>query len=101
VNEESTSESGFHVDLGGGRQYNLDEIRALGKPVMPDGGHAWAISVVHSLDDPDQALDNMMLDEKTFVGVSDIHCLLCHVTYEPKIRHYKCSQQLPSAGQTA
>jgi hypothetical protein len=84
----------FEMKIGGTR-FDLDAIRRQQSALMPDGGHAWVIHVVHAVEEPEEALDMMELDEKSFVGVSDIACLMCHEVYSSVNRFYKCSQQLP------
>jgi len=58
---------------------------------MPAGVHAWVISAVYAIADPEQAMDDMTLDVENFVGVSPLHCLLCGVNYRTKIRYAKCA----------
>jgi hypothetical protein len=87
-------EGSDHVDLTRGRTYNLDEIRRSRQPVMPDGEHAWVIDAVYALPDPEVALDSMDLGLDNFIGITQIHCLMCHVPYSTAIRHHKCDQTL-------
>jgi hypothetical protein len=89
---------GFHVDFANGTTYDLDAIRARRASFMPDGDHAWVVSTVYALDDPDADMDTMELGPANFVGVTSIHCLLCTVHYRPEIRYHKCPQTLPNGG---
>lgn len=81
---------GFVVDMSDPHYADLDALRQLNHE--RGGGHGWVIQTVHALDDPEQAMDSMELTEKTFVGVSDIHCLWCRVSYDTAIRSGTCSQ---------
>lgn len=89
-----TGDGTFSVDFATGRKVDLDELRSLGQPVMPDGEHAWSITVVYAIDDPERALDSMELDERNFLGVGGLRCLLCNVRYDTRIRHHKCPQKI-------
>ncbi len=89
----TTDDGMFSINFGSGQTYDLDYVRSLRKAFMPDGEHAWVISVVHGIDDPDKAMDDMSLDADSFVGVTAIKCLLCGTEYAPEIRHFKCSQK--------
>lgn len=84
----------FQVNFGSGASIDLDEVRRRSTAVMPDGEHAWVIHAVYAVEDPELAMDNMELGAEQFVGVTDIHCLLCHVHYDTKIRHFKCPQKV-------
>jgi len=90
----STDDASFHVDFATGHRYNLGEIRDRREAFMPDGGHSWVISALYGVDDPEVAMDALELGPDNFVGVTDIHCLLCAVEYATSIRHHKCPQQL-------
>lgn len=91
--------AGFKVDFASGCTVDLDEIRRRSSPFMPDGGHAWAINTVFALDDPEQAMDEMVLDEKNFVGVTEIYCLLCQVRYVTTNKFHKCPQKKADTSQ--
>lgn len=84
----------FEVSFATGHRVNMDEIRRRRSAFMPDNGHAWVISTVHALDDPEQALDEMTLDAATFVGVTAIYCLVCNERYDTAKRFHKCPQRL-------
>jgi hypothetical protein len=86
-------QTGFAVDYSRPRAINVNSL-AADQPVMPNGEHAWVIMVIHGIDDPEQAMDDMELTAETFVGVTQIHCLLCHVDYKIELRHAKCSQKV-------
>lgn len=86
-------DSAFHIDFSTGKRFNLDAIRQQQSAFMPDNSHAWVIHTVYAVDDPDEAMDTMELDERNFVGVSPIYCLLCTTKYEEGVnRHHKCPQ---------
>lgn len=87
----------FEIDFATGTKINLDELRRRRSAFMPDNGHAWTIQVVHALDDPEQALDSMMLDADSFIGVTAIACLLCGEEYRTVNRFHKCSQTLTTS----
>lgn len=84
----------FKVEFGSGATVNLDELRKRRSAFMPDGGHAWVISTVHALDDPERALDRMELGPATLVGITAIQCLLCHEEYRTLNRFHKCPQTI-------
>lgn len=88
------SDSEFTVNFASGRSVDLDETRRRSSPFMPDNGHAWVINTVFALDDPEQALDEMELTDKNFVGVTTIHCMLCHTEYVSSNRFHKCPQKM-------
>lgn len=88
--------SRFQVNFASGTTLNLDEIRRRGLPVMPDGGHAWTISVIYAIEDPEAALDDMNLTADNFIGVAQMRCLLCHEKYQTANRFHKCPQTLPA-----
>lgn len=88
-------EDHFTVNFAAGRSIDLDEIRKRASPFMPDGGHAWVINTVFALDDPEQALDEMELSDKNFIGITNIHCMLCSTKYVGTNRFHKCSQSRP------
>lgn len=89
-------EGQFSVAFGANSlRLNMEDLRRRNEAFMPDGEHAWVIDAVYALDDPETALDRMELGEENFVGVTDIHCLLCHAPYDKAIRHHKCPQVLP------
>jgi hypothetical protein len=90
---EPDDEQSFSINFADGRRYDIDAVRRSKEAFMPDGEHAWVISVIHGIDDPDQSLELMTLDGDSFVGVTAIHCLLCTEKYAPSIRHHKCPQQ--------
>lgn len=88
------SEESFSVNFANGRRMDVDEVRRCGRAFMPDGQHAWVISVVYGIDNPEQALDTMELTDRNFVGVTAIRCLLCNEEYRTVNRFHKCP--LPS-----
>jgi hypothetical protein len=83
-------EAQFEVSFSGGTRYDIAEVRRRMIALMPDGKHAWVISTIFALDDPDEALDTMDLNAEKFVGVTNIHCLLCPTDYKPGRRDDKC-----------
>lgn len=89
----------FHIDFGTGQTVDLDELRRRRMAFMPDNTHAWVISVVYGLDDPEQALDTMELGHEQFVGVTPIVCLLCNEKYRSANRFHKCPQNAPGEPQ--
>lgn len=92
----SSDENEFTVNFpGGGERLDLDEVRARKQALMPGGKHAWVISSIYGLDDPEQEMDSMELGPENFVGVTPISCLLCNVEYQTEIRHEKCPQRIP------
>lgn len=89
------SDDGFTVDLSDGVRYDLDRIRTRNdESFMPDGQHAWIISAVYAIDDPEESMNLMTLGESNFIGVSAIRCLLCNEQYAGSNRYYKCSQRI-------
>lgn len=86
----------FSVNFASGRKISLDEMRKRKSVFMPDNRHAWVISTIFALDDPEQALDEMVLDDKNFVGVAGIQCLLCGDTYRSTNRFHECPQAPPT-----
>lgn len=87
----------FTVDFGSGRRINLDDVRKQREALMPDGEHAWVLSVIYGIDDPDKAMDEMELGPEEFVGVTAMYCLVCQEPYKPEIRYHKCPQKLATA----
>jgi CRISPR/Cas system-associated endoribonuclease Cas2 len=85
-------EESFTVNFATGPRYDIEEIRRRKEAFMPDGEHAWVISSVFAVDDPEQAMDEMKLGAENFIGVTRISCLLCLVDYATERRHHKCSQ---------
>ena len=53
------------------------------------GRHFWVVSMVHSVADPEQALDDMVLGTDNLIGFEAIHCLFCSVRY-PEGRRDPC-----------
>jgi hypothetical protein len=92
---EPDDEQSFSINFADGHSYDIDAVRRSKGSFMPDGEHAWVISVIHGINDPDQSLESMTLDGESFVGITAIHCLLCTEPYQPSIRHYKCPQKTP------
>jgi hypothetical protein len=88
-----SDENSFAVNFASGTRYDLDMIRRRKQAFMPDGGHSWVIAAVYGLDNPDAEMDSMELGEDNFVGVTNIHCLLCIEDYSPEKRHHKCPQK--------
>lgn len=86
-------EAGFEIKFGTGRTMDLEAIRNQRSALMPDGEHAWVIMAAYGLDDPEAALDDMELGPEQFVGLSQIHCLLCGEEYRSVNRHHKCPQK--------
>lgn len=86
----------FEVNFATGRRFDLDAIRKQRSAFMPDNGHAWVISVIYGIDDPEKALDDMELGEENFIGVVPMYCLLCTVEYRSAIRFHKCPQSVTS-----
>lgn len=82
----------FRIDFSGERSFDLEAIRRNRSAFMPDNGHAWVISTVFAIDDPEQALDSMALGAENFVGIAPIYCLMCSEKYRGVNRFYKCSQ---------
>lgn len=78
---------------GPGQKVDLDELRRRPGKLMPGGRHGWVIQVVHGVDDPEQAMTEMVLDEQTLVGITTITCLWCAVAYKREIRFATCSQR--------
>lgn len=62
-----------------GSTVDLDEVRARRQRV--GGEHLWVTKLVHRVDDPATALDELCLDETNLVGVEPIHCLWCEQRY--------------------
>jgi hypothetical protein len=91
----SDDKKGFEVNFSSGHRYDLDEIRRRKEAFMPDGEHAWVISTIFAVEDPEQAMDDMELGAENFIGVGDIHCLLCAARYTSDSRRHKCPQTLP------
>lgn len=88
---DSTS---FEVSFATGQKFDLDALRKRRSAFMPDNGHAWVISAVYALDDPEQSLDRMELTAESFVGVTEIKCLLCGEVYKTVNRFHKCPQEM-------
>lgn len=82
----------FQVD-GPGQKVDLDELRQRPGKLMPGGRHGWVIQVVHSVQDPELAMTEMVLDGQTLIGVTGITCLWCTVQYRNEIRFATCSQR--------
>lgn len=76
------------VDMSDPRRIELAELAK--RSPMPDGRHAWVLHVVHEIADPESALDSMVLDGDTMIGVTPIHCLFCRVDYEASLREGRC-----------
>lgn len=85
-------DTSFHVDFASGHRIDIEALRRRRSAFMPDNGHAWVISTVFALDDPEQALASMELGAETFIGVSGISCLLCQEVYRSSNRFHKCPQ---------
>lgn len=85
----------FAVSFASGTRIDIDDIRQRQQAFMPDGEHGWVISAIFGIDDPESSLDSMTLDDESFVGVTNIRCLLCGVPYRSEIQHYKCPQVVP------
>jgi hypothetical protein len=86
----------FSINFATGTSINLDALRKRRSAFMPDNGHAWVISTIYALDDPERSLDEMSLDATNFIGVSSIHCLMCTERYATENRYHKCPQSLPT-----
>lgn len=87
-------ERSFSVNFADGTSYDMAEIRRREQAFMPDGEHAWVLYAIYAIDDPEKSMDDMELGAENFVGVSQIHCLLCHEDYATAKRHHKCPQRL-------
>lgn len=83
----------FHVDFATGTRLDLDELRARKKLKTSNGVHAWVIQAVFAIDDPTMAMDNMELGANNFVGVTDIHCMVCNESFREHLRYLKCPAQ--------
>jgi hypothetical protein len=79
----------YHVDMSQPRVVDLD--RLAGQAAKIHGGHGWAISLIHAVEDPEMALDDMTLGADSFVGLSQIYCLWCHTVYSLPVRDDACS----------
>ena len=91
----------FKIEFGNGQSTNLDQIMARHRTISTKGGHVWVIAVVFTIDDPEQALDNMTLDDENFAGLGNILCLLCHEPYKTTNRHDECLQARPTSSPPA
>lgn len=91
---EDADDGSFTVSFSSGARYNIDDIRSGKEALMPDGEHAWVISAIYGLDNPDAEMDSMVLDESNFLGVSPIRCLICAELYTGTNRRHKCPQVL-------
>ena len=76
------------VDMGDAQEISLDQL--AGRSPLPNGHHGWVIGVVHAIEDPEVALDSMVMDVKTMIGFTDIYCLFCQTPYEARIRDQRC-----------
>ncbi len=90
----SFSDASTDINFSQQRQISLEEVRKAKEALMPDGEHAWVINAIYVLDDPEQAMDEMELGADNFIGVTTIHCLLCHEHYSTEKRHHKCPKTI-------
>lgn len=87
MSEDQGQSNEFRLtDLGLSR-YDMSNPRVLSKEDLDRlrprfaEQHVWVIHVVHTIDDPEVALDDMTLDMDTIVGLTAIHCFFCHHDY--------------------
>ncbi len=71
-----------------GETLDLNQLREnawLNASVNGGQNHYWIVGLIFHVDDPETALDDMVLNEHNLVGAQGIYCLIC-------LRHYDDGQ---------
>lgn len=56
----------------------IDQLRAR---AVKDGNHLWVVKLVYRVDDPEIAMDNMVLGMHNLIDAVTIHCHWCSIRY--------------------
>lgn len=88
------SQDAFKVTVRGPEHVDATELIELGSddfvarlPAQVPGEHHWVVGLIHAIDDPELALDNMTLGGETLLGFYPIHCLFCMTAYRDLQEH--------------
>jgi hypothetical protein len=84
---ETPKIGGSRVHLGD--QYEVDPARfpamaALLTRVKSNigaGKHVWSVSLIHAVEDPEVAMDDMVMGLDNLLGIDGINCLICEAVY--------------------
>jgi hypothetical protein len=70
----------YEVDPGG-----YPRLNALVQRVHADaaaGVHVWTVMLIHRVQDPEAAMDDMEMSGDNLIGIDGINCLICEAVYK-------------------